>query len=314
MHGSTGSALRGAIAGICLAAALAGCSGAQAGSAPPEVTATPVASDPAALVLPIEQYLYTPAQTDELSTAMYLGVRRCMAEFGYSLPARSMLGSQYSGGLVPLRYGPSDMTSAGTYGYHRPPPPGGAKVMAQPVLSATERYTYFGPRAGTSDTAPATPEPTAAHGRPVPRGGCLAQAQRDIAGDAVFGQSPIAEQIKQAGYAASTADPRVVAVFHQWSACMRGRGYSYPDPVRAYEDPRWNTPSATTAEIAAAKADVTCKRQTNLVGVWFAVESAYQDQQIGQQRAGLAAERAAKGEQLAKAARILQNPDAAGTP
>jgi hypothetical protein len=32
----------------------------------------------------------------------------------------------------------------------------------------------------------------------------------------------------------------------------------------------------TPAEIATAKADVACKQQTNLVGIWFTVESAHQ--------------------------------------
>lgn len=40
--------------------------------------------------------------------------------------------------------------------------------------------------------------------------------------------------------------------------------------------PSLDEPDPPPAEIAQAETDVACKNQTNLVGVWFAVESGYQ--------------------------------------
>jgi hypothetical protein len=55
---------------------------------------------------------------------------------------------------------------------------------------------------------------------------------------------------------------------------MTARGFGYGTPQDAAQK---NWPSLpTTAEIATAVADVTCKAQTNLTNTWLTVEAAYQ--------------------------------------
>jgi hypothetical protein len=62
---------------------------------------------------------------------------------------------------------------------------------------------------------------------------------------------------------------------------MKERGYSYSSPMVAVEDKRF-TKSATASaeEIRVAQADVACKRENNVIGVWYAVEVAYQERAI----------------------------------
>ncbi|MGW6457813.1 hypothetical protein ACWF94_18195 [Streptomyces sp. NPDC055078] len=76
-------------------------------------------------------------------------------------------------------------------------------------------------------------------------------------------------------------DSRVRCVFAQWSACMKKNGYEVSDPTGVAsqlgcEDAALSSPAAITT----AKADVACKKKVNLVGVAYAVESAYQQRLV----------------------------------
>ena len=290
---------------VCAAAALAGCASSAAPA--PAVTAPPASTDPAALALPVETYLYTPEQLAELDRATFAVANACMSRYGLTLPARPQLPAQYSGNLVALRYGPSELQSASAYGYHRTTSGSNDEQSARiPPMTGDQAMVYQGRKIGAAATSPGTPP--VYHGVAVPPGGCLGEAQRRIAGSEPSGQSPHAQQIKDDGYTRSAADPRVVAVVKAWSQCMRARGFDYATPTDAFSDRRWSTPSATQTEIATAVADVTCKRQANLIGTWYAVESAYEQREIAQQSAALNAELAAKRSELAQAASIVAKP------
>jgi hypothetical protein len=75
------------------------------------------------------------------------------------------------------------------------------------------------------------------------------------------------------------SDPRVIRGFKAWSACMRQAGYSYPTPLTAAGDQRW-AGAISQAEIQTAVADVRCKQRTDLIGIWFSVESGYENASI----------------------------------
>ena len=52
---------------------------------------------------------------------------------------------------------------------------------------------------------------------------------------------------------------------------MASAGYFYETPEGPYDvSAYWNTLTVTPAEIADATANVRCKAQTNLVGIWWA--------------------------------------------
>jgi hypothetical protein len=90
-----------------------------------------------------------------------------------------------------------------------------------------------------------------------------------------------AEEIRAHSFEYSQLDPRVIGAQEKWVACMKEQGYTtYKDTFDAGGDSRWNVPTASSQEIAVAVADWTCAKKVNLVGIWVAVESAYQEKQI----------------------------------
>jgi hypothetical protein len=83
---------------------------------------------------------------------------------------------------------------------------------------------------------------------------------------------------------------------------MAGRGHLLGDPAHAAEAvASLNDPVPSADEIAQAEADVACKVATNLVGVWFAVESRYQNIAIAANASRL---RTVRSERDAEASRI----------
>ncbi|MDY0914973.1 hypothetical protein [Rathayibacter festucae] len=86
-----------------------------------------------------------------------------------------------------------------------------------------------------------------------------------------------------------TSDSRVEEVVEEWSACMKKRGFEYPDPVTAMIDQGWKpgVSSVSAEQIATATADMDCKAETNLVGIELAVQSAYDQEYIESHREAL---------------------------
>jgi hypothetical protein len=68
----------------------------------------------------------------------------------------------------------------------------------------------------------------------------------------------------------------VKEAFTAWSSCMRRGGFFYPDPLSVGNDAAFGDRKAMALEIRTATADVACKRETKVAGVWLAVETAYQ--------------------------------------
>ncbi|WP_329563411.1 hypothetical protein OG711_37735 [Streptomyces uncialis] len=64
---------------------------------------------------------------------------------------------------------------------------------------------------------------------------------------------------------------------------MADAGYDYRNPLAPPVDPRLRDAPKHEAIRTAAR-DITCKKRTNLVGIWFAVETAYQKQAVDKHR------------------------------
>jgi hypothetical protein len=138
-------------------------------------------------------------------------------------------------------------------------------------------------------------------GQHIPDSGCSGEAQHKL-GTGM--NERLAEDINDASYQQSLANPSVLAAFAKWSGCMKQSGYSLSSPAQA---PGYNLKaSPDAAEIQQAKADVTCKKQTNVIGVWFTVESAIQNQLIARNEEALTDLRTAEQTTLKKAAQVLQ--------
>ena len=114
----------------------------------------------------------------------------------------------------------------------------------------------------------------------------------------------LAQQLSQESFGRSQRDPRVLAAFQRWSDCMRGEGHDYDDPLAPFSD-RSLRNGSTHKAIDTAVDDVECKRRTNLVGIWYAVESAHQELLIEDNRAALATLAEANAATSAVVARVL---------
>jgi hypothetical protein len=130
------------------------------------------------------------------------------------------------------------------------------------------------------DAPEGSPAPVRHRGKPVPEGGCMGEARRALVRDGAVGEAEPVRRIDTASVLRAMEDPRVRSAFDQWSACMEKRGHAYDDPWQAINDKAFRGPGVTPREIATAVADVACKRETNLVGVWYAVDAAYLSRQL----------------------------------
>lgn len=188
-----------------------------------------------------------------------------------------------SGGYGPVsltdrRYGITDVGLARSFGYGLGPrDPARAVRPARPEIGADGENVLSGQ--GRS----------VVNGIAVPEGGCIGEADRNLTEP---GTSSVdirkGNQLNLESFAQSRQDSRVQAAFRSWSACMEQAGYHYADPLAAAADPAFaGTPDPQ--QIAVALVDIDCKARTDLVGIWFTVESAYQRRAIDADAAAFAA-------------------------
>ncbi|MFE6746204.1 hypothetical protein ACFVGM_10155 [Kitasatospora purpeofusca] len=283
-----------------------------AAAAPPSATLAPMEPPPIGDVprltrvndrtLPIEAYLLSGEQFRQLDAAQGVLVTRCVRGFGldYSAPVPTAPATTQTS----HRYDPVELSDVSTNGYHSPDPDRGKKPGAAPSLSP-DLTTVLGAGLGP-DGRPAPGTATEYRGKRLPSGGCIADAQRQLTARGGTGRdSDVAVGVNYEGFERSRQDPRVGAVFQDWSRCMAERGYSYGTPGDALKDPRWgNTATPSAEEIATATADVECKARVNVVGVWFTVESAYEQELIRLKQPELTGAKAANDAMLAVAASV----------
>jgi hypothetical protein len=286
---------------------MAGCavSGAGAGRPADAVVPIPTVLDSSRLTLPIEQYMFTDRDMTALQQAQAVLARACMKRFGFDWQAA---GPTSDTGTVDAantahRYGLTDPQAAATHGYHHTGPGSGTpKSATRAKLSAAEASALTG-----SANAGVSAEATTHRGTAVLAGGCLSEATLQLSGTpGVLGDGTAVTDIDIGSYQQSYADARVTAVFRKWSACMKAAGFDYPDPTAAPGgNPRFTAAAPSTLEIEIAKSDVECKRQTDLVGIWYAVDKAYEQVAIAHNLEILAGVRQHNAAELAKARTVL---------
>lgn len=274
---------RGTSAALLVLASTAACSSGGSGAATagaPVATPTPKAM--AELRLPLEAYLLDHEHAGKLEVLL-LGLRdACVREKGFTPPPTGVTGQQAAAGYVRLwqyydtrRYAISDRPTARRYGYHLPP-----------FTQGTARPVSLGSLPKPLREAMTTCEGEAAEEQQA-KG--LSPGQK---------QSDFAAEIKAEDFRASQSDPRVLAVFRKWSACMGRKGYPYATPLDAASDGRWKLSGRRTAaalraevtpqEAGTAAAEVDCVYETNVLGVSFAVEAEYENRDIEKNSEALA--------------------------
>ena len=281
--------------------ALASCAG--SGISEPALGGIPIVMETHELVLPLDAYLYSPGQYLSVQRAAWQLTRECVERFGdeYTVSEPTVEG----GVLEPFlfgnqrRYGLFDAESAAEHGYHVAEElfQGGGKGGWSP--SQAELVLVRG-SSGSS-------KPTDQTGQLLPDGGCGAEADRildsggpgpDQAAD--FG---LPGSLATESHERSESDSRVRDVVDQWSECMERRGYDYGN-VWEPNNQNWPEPVGEE-EIAVATSDVACKQEVNLLGVWLAVETAYQKGAIQEHATELNPLRAKVATEAANAAQIL---------
>lgn len=254
----------------------------------PAVSSTPTLTTAKDKALPIDAYLLTDEQSDQLAEADKTLRERCMQRFGFDYHVPEATGGYRPESRTVLRYGVTDAAEAADFGYKPAGSEKHAGTKQKPVPMSGSMSMVLN---GTTDPHVKPGSKQAAggqtyNGQKVPRGGCVGEAKAKLlAGDAngSGGDAEIANRINSDSWTKSYEDSRVRATFTKWSACMKADGYTYADPIKANNDPEWNRSTAATArERTVAAADARCKVKNNVVGVWYTVEVAYQDQMIEQ--------------------------------
>jgi hypothetical protein len=218
-----------------------------------------------------------------------------MSRFGFSYDIGPITENGYGPvSITDRRYGITDAALAQQYGYGLGPrDPARQPAAVRPDLSADGQTALTG--SGQS----------VVKGQPVPTGGCLGEADVILSGSVPAGVDlRKANTLQLESFERSRTDSRVRTVVRDWSRCMAAAGFHYADPLAPPGDPAFSG-DVTPQQIAVALKDIDCKRETNLVGVWFAVDSAYERQAIDADRAGYEAAKAAISARDAAAKAVL---------
>lgn len=277
-------------------AALSGCGSDDDGkdqAVPPPVLATvPVVDSPADIRLPIDSYYPSKQEDLTIQRARLGALKDCMADQGFGNYQPPPAEPQLAGPSRERLFGQIDPDDAAAFGYHGGPAP--------------DEKSFEDERKASAPTAEEDRALTGldAVGEPItggPKGGCLREAERRIHAGADKLDLDLLENIDLEANSQAEADERLVKAFDAWSTCMTTKGYEYATPWEANDDPKWSGPAATKEEIAVATADVACKQQTKLPGLWLGLMSAYQDRLIEKNALALAEWKAATGEALKSA-------------
>lgn len=272
-----------------LLSACAGTTGSGDATGEPDPGKIPVMLETKQLVFPLGAYEATADERQRLNSAQDALVVQCMSRFGFTHtpPARRaapVTDNRYVFGVV-------DAEEVARYGYQNPL----AAVAEQsrpvrPALSGTERLVLSGADDTDPQSLPMSQEAAQREGgsdqkvggQAVPVGGCNREAflklyaPKPDAVDMMYVFNLSSEAESQ-----TRADSRVRENDGKWSACMKKAGYSVTDPMDASDELGFqNEELSSPAAVTAAAADVACKKKVNLVGVRYAVSTAYQKRLI----------------------------------
>ena len=272
--------------------------GDETGTGLPVVTEVPKLVASLDLRLPLDAYIPSINEVQRMGLARRELISQCMLRLGVDIAIPKPVTGVGPRTWTERRYGLTDADEAAVLGYglgkrdpnaHRDPTRG-------PKLSPLALAVLTGEGAALPN------------GMEVPPGGCSGDAERALEGQGSGGDPVpdryLAQQLSQESFGRSQRDPRVLAAFQRWSDCMRGEGHDYDEPLDPFSD-RSLQRGATRKAIDTAVDDVTCKRRTNVVGIWYAVESAHQKLLIEENRAALATLAETNAATSAVVARVL---------
>ncbi|MFI1769278.1 hypothetical protein ACH41H_45650 [Streptomyces sp. NPDC020800] len=269
---------------------------------------------------PLHTYLTDPSTRDgkAVGAAQWILAKKCMVRLGFA--GFSTLNTKTVESTYPVRqgalsglgtisddspYGVDDPDQAAEHGYHNRK----QEESSQPLEWPADQYVALTGQFDSGDSH-------RAHGHPVPEGGCLGQATRNIYGSApgsakingikVTGYYSLPFALWSESHKAARKDPAWKKADRAWSACMKKQGFRYPDPDGASLDSAWlGTQKPSGKERKTAAADARCKLDTDYIGTVHAIETRAQKTVIGKHRKDLDALRAAQERAAGNARRLI---------
>lgn len=287
---------------VCVPLLLAGCSDDDSSSAeskgnpkaPPAVAETPKITNANDKSMPLDTYLLNPEQSETIDNA-YAGILTdCMKRFGFDYTPPEAQATASSGDAPTTRtdgrFGRQNAEDAEKWGYHavggvEDDSPWGNKGQKMTAAMQTAERGSDDPKQKFG------PGGQVINGEKVPDHGCVGEGRKKLTGsvNGNTGDAKLANDLKFDTLTKAQQDKRTRAVFAKWSTCMKDKGFDYTDPLAALGDEEWaKTPQPTRHEIQVATADQECRAKHNVVGVWFAVDYAYQEQAVEQNAEALA--------------------------
>ncbi|MEV0616261.1 hypothetical protein AB0I81_23300 [Nonomuraea sp. NPDC050404] len=269
---------------LLVAVLLAGCV-----PTPESVVPAEVSAEVRGLRVPFDDFTLSRLDIHTIEYAEDLLTRACMRASGLDWELLPPPARTDTDPLHRRRYGVIEPKVAEHHGYHLPPPAPDQWAREQ-VWRRREALPPAGRRAAYGHDG---------------QGGCRNTARTRLAEGI-----PKIDRGRLNGFIGSTFEasqrlPAVVAAFGAWSGCMKDRGFAYRTPLDAVSDPAWTSSAqASPREIAAARADVGCKRATGLVAAWSAAEKAVQLDAIAAHRAEFDRFRQARDAELGAARRL----------
>ncbi|MFF0477175.1 hypothetical protein [Streptomyces sp. NPDC004284] len=256
--------------------------------------------------LPMDAYTLTKDQFITFMAAQRIAARTCMARFGFDYKALdSTIDPAKAPPLQPEKpsyFGIIDEDRAARFGYQSPDLPPGMNKRPTGGANTTEaeQAVYTGKAANQQ-----------VGGETVPEGGCAKESGVAVQTGAVDGINILAtgnERID--AHERALVDDRMKKVHADWSACMKKAGYDYATPKQAVDDEKWHHAGPRRPdEIATAKADVACKRRTNVVGTWWALTEAYERRYVENNAEHLADVKKSMDVILRNSARVIEKGD-----
>ncbi|WP_234025777.1 MULTISPECIES: hypothetical protein [Streptomyces] len=224
---------------------------------------------------------------------------------------------------IERRYGITDRAEAEKYGYELPPALQEHTEQAMPDLSEVEVEVLTGhtkPEPPKAPTGVRTGERLAApgqgvkparaeyNGKKLKTGGCVGWSKEQL-GLKEVGPTFVA-QLAGDSLMQSMKDDKVIKATAAWSSCMDGKGHKgLADPYKAMDQGVTNDGKPSRESIALAVDDIDCKKQTDLVKIWFGVESAIQDKQIADNKSRLTGIKEQHGKEVAAARKQMAASD-----
>jgi hypothetical protein len=264
------------VAGVCWSRL-----GSGSPSAEPELPTLPAITAAADLVLPLDAFQVSPGESVVLYRARWQQASTCASRFGVvsTEPSSTDTPGVRSG----RRYGLPPDAPVQTDGYRSAEPADRPAGLPEWRPGEAEVRVLFGMSPTGGDLTDAD-RPRTADGTRLPDGGCLAEARRSLSGGADW-DVHLPERLASEAFALAERDSRTQAAWHEWATCMGGRGHSYSSPWEP-NDQDWGA-RPSEAEVVTATDDLACRRQSRVVDIWFAVETAYQHRLVADNRDAL---------------------------